>query len=51
MQRILAALAILIVLGLGIFSGLRNQQSVGSDDATVQAQITKVAQPTTTPAP
>jgi hypothetical protein len=49
--KILAGILLVIVLALWGFNGVHSQQSVGSDDATVQAQMTAVVQPTPSPTP
>lgn len=47
----LAAVVLLLALVLWATSGLRSQQTVGSDNATVQAQMTAVVRPTPSPTP
>jgi hypothetical protein len=49
--KILAGILLVIVIALWGFNGVHSQQSVGSDDATVQAQMTAVVQPTPSPTP
>lgn len=50
MKKLTAGLLVL-VLGLWLFSGYRTQPVVAQDDATVQAQLTAVLQPTASPTP
>lgn len=49
--KLLAGILLLIVVALWGLEGVHSQQSVGSDDATVQAQMTAVVQPTPSPTP
>lgn len=49
--KLLAAVILVIVVALWGFNGVHSQQSVGSDEATVRAQMTAVVQPTPTPTP
>lgn len=49
--KVLAGVVFVIVLALWGFNGVHSQQSVGSDDATVRAQMTAVVQPTPSPTP
>jgi hypothetical protein len=50
-KQVIALLFVVLVFGLWLFSSTRLQQSVGQDDATVQAQMTIVVQPTPSPTP
>jgi len=47
----LAGAVLLAVLALWILSGIRTQSSVGTQQATVQAQQTAIARPAPTPTP
>jgi hypothetical protein len=50
-KQVVVLLFVVLVFGLWLFSGARLQQSVGQDNATVQAQLTAVVQPTPSPTP
>jgi hypothetical protein len=49
--KLLAGVVLVIVVALWGYNGIHSQASVGSDDATVQAQMTAVVQPTPSPTP
>jgi hypothetical protein len=49
--KLLVSALLVIVLALWGFNGVHSQQRVGSDDATVRAQMTAVVQPTPSPTP
>jgi hypothetical protein len=48
MRKVVAVLVLGLLGALWVFSAERNQQSLGGDEATVQAQMTAVLKPTPT---